>query len=81
MENEKPHKPFSASSLSDNLSNKRKTRKQSKDKPSKTPNLPVEEFDSTAKTERAYQLKLRKWFTKGFLSKDIYELTNRITMS
>ena len=41
MENEKTHKPFSASNISDSLSNKRKTRKQSKEKPSKTPNLPL----------------------------------------
>ena len=27
----------------------------------------VEKFDSTAKTEQAYQLKLRNWFVKGLL--------------
>ena len=35
------HKPFSASNISNSLSTKRKTRKQSKEKPSKTPNLPL----------------------------------------
>ena len=34
----------------------------------------VDKCDSTSKIERAYQLKLRKWFTKGFLSKEVYEL-------
>ena len=41
MDNEKTHKPFSASNISDSLSNKRKTRKQSKEKPSKVPSLPL----------------------------------------
>ena len=35
------HKPFSASNISNSLSTKRKTRKQSKDKPSKTLKLPL----------------------------------------
>ena len=34
----------------------------------------VNKFDSISKTEQAYQLKLRNWFTKGFLSKYVYEL-------
>ena len=40
MDNEKTH-TLSASNISDSLSTKRKTRKQSKEKPSKTPNLPL----------------------------------------
>ena len=34
----------------------------------------VEKFDLTVKIEQAYHLKLRKWFAKGFLSKEFYEL-------
>ena len=40
MNNEKTHKLLSASNLSDSL-NKRKIRKQSKEKPNKTPSLPL----------------------------------------
>ena len=29
--------------------------------------------DSTVKIERAFQLKLRKWFSKGYISKDVYD--------
>ena len=56
MENEKSHKPFSASSLSENLSNKRKTRKQSKDKPDKTPNLPPKIIESTQSKQEDYRV-------------------------
>ena len=34
----------------------------------------LKKFDSTAKTEWAYQLKLRNWFTKSFLSKNVYKI-------
>ena len=41
LDNQKTHKLFSASNISDSLSSKRKTRKQSKEKSSKTSNLPL----------------------------------------
>ena len=34
---------------------------------------PFERFDSTVKIERAFQLKLRGWYAKGYISKDLYE--------
>ena len=64
MENKKAHKPFSASNISDNLSSKRKTRNQSKDKPSKTPNLPLNVIEDTQPQHEDYntiQLFLNNW--------------------
>ena len=54
MDNEKAHKQFSASNTSDSLSSKRKTRKQSKDKPSKTPNLPLNVIEDTQPHQEDY---------------------------
>ena len=54
MENEKAHKPFSVSNISDNLSSKRKTRKQSKNKPSKTPNLSLNVIEDTQPQHEDY---------------------------
>ena len=54
MDNEKPHKVFSASSISDNLSSKRKTRKMSKDKPCKTPNLPLNVIEDSQSHQEDY---------------------------
>ena len=54
MDNEKTHKVFSASSISDNLSGKRKTRKMTKDKPSKTPNLPLKVIEDSQPYQEDY---------------------------
>ena len=54
MDNEKAHKQFSASNISDSLSSKRKTRKQSKDEPSKTPNLPLNVIEDTQPHQENY---------------------------
>ena len=54
MDNEKPHKAFSASSISDNLSGKRKTRKMLKEKPNKTPNLPLNVIEDSHTHQEDY---------------------------
>ena len=54
MDNEKTHKVFSASSISDNLSGKRKTRKMTKDKPIKTPNLPLKVIEDSQPYQEDY---------------------------
>ena len=56
MDNEKTHKPLSASSISDSLSTKRKTRKQSKEKPSKTPSLPLNVTEGVQTHREDYSL-------------------------
>ena len=55
MENKKAHKPFSPSNISDNLFSKRKTRKQSKNKPSKTPNLLLNVIEDTQPQHEDYK--------------------------
>ena len=54
MNNEKPRKAFSASSISDNLSGKRITRKMVKEKPNKTPNLPLNVIDDSQPNQEDY---------------------------